>query len=210
MAPGDEPANSRSAGQRSTDWAGSASVCRTGKVNSWKSWCWKFWDSLLRKKLAKNKTTSQICPEMIQLTSPVKEELFSPLKNKTNSYHQWQALKGRCRKTDTQSNNIFSLDGLLIRHFKPQCSLTNSPDWFPYFKNKWRELEKRSKHFSPGDHFFNSHIFFSWFCIDTGITARANQTTGLTNGRTANWEPEVAFSSFCMLSRRQLTFLFCC
>ena len=97
---------------------------------------------------------------MIQLTSPVKEELFSPLKNKTKSYHQWQAMKGRCRKTDTQSNNIFSLDGVLIRHFKPQCSLTNSPDWFPYFKNKWREFEKRSKHFSAGDHFFNSHIFF--------------------------------------------------
>ena len=48
----------------------------------------EFWDSLLHKKLAKNKSTSQICPKMIQLTSPVKEELFSPLKNKTNSYHQ--------------------------------------------------------------------------------------------------------------------------
>ena len=38
------------------------------------------------------------------------------------------------------------------------------------------------------------------------ITARANQTTGLTNGRAANWVPEVVFSRFRALSRRQLTF----
>ena len=41
-------------------------------------------------------------------------------------------------------------------------------------------------------------------------TARANQTTGLTNGRAANWVPEVVFSPFCALSRRQLTFPSCC
>ena len=35
-------------------------------------------------------------------------------------------------------------------------------------------------------------------------TARANQTTGLTNGRVANWAPEVEFSPF-----RQITFPFC-
>ena len=28
-------------------------------------------------------------------------------------------------------------------------------------------------------------------------TARANPTTGLTNGRAANWAPEVEFSAFC-------------
>ena len=28
------------------------------------------------------------------------------------------------------------------------------------------------------------------------MTARANQTTGLTNGRAANWAPEVEFSPF--------------
>ena len=33
-------------------------------------------------------------------------------------------------------------------------------------------------------------------------TARTNQTTGLTNGRAANWEPEVEFSPFRALSRR--------
>ena len=41
-------------------------------------------------------------------------------------------------------------------------------------------------------------------------TARANQTTGLTNGRTANWVPEVEFSSFRALTRRQMTFPSCC
>ena len=41
-------------------------------------------------------------------------------------------------------------------------------------------------------------------------TARANQTTGLTNGRTANWAPEVESSLFRALSRRQMTFPFCC
>ena len=41
-------------------------------------------------------------------------------------------------------------------------------------------------------------------------TARANQTTGLTNGRAANWVPEVEFSPFRALSRRQMTFPFCC
>ena len=41
-------------------------------------------------------------------------------------------------------------------------------------------------------------------------TARANQTTGLSNGKTANWAPEVVFSPFRALSRRQLTFPSCC
>ena len=41
-------------------------------------------------------------------------------------------------------------------------------------------------------------------------TAPANQTTGLTNGRAANWAPEVVFSPFRALSRRQLTFPSCC
>jgi len=36
--------------------------------------------------------------------------------------------------------------------------------------------------------------------------ARAIQTTGLTNGRAVNWAPEVAFSPFRALSRRQQTF----
>ena len=40
--------------------------------------------------------------------------------------------------------------------------------------------------------------------------ARANQTTGLTNGRATNWAPEVEFSRFRALSRRQMTFAFCC
>ena len=41
-------------------------------------------------------------------------------------------------------------------------------------------------------------------------TTRANQTTGLTNGRAASWAPEVVFSPFRALSRSQLTLLFCC
>ena len=38
-------------------------------------------------------------------------------------------------------------------------------------------------------------------------TARANQTTGLTNGRGTNRTPEVKFSRFRALSRRQMTLL---
>jgi len=41
-------------------------------------------------------------------------------------------------------------------------------------------------------------------------TARANQRTGSTNGTTANWAPEVDFSPYRLLSRRQMTFPFCC
>ena len=41
-------------------------------------------------------------------------------------------------------------------------------------------------------------------------TARANQTTGLTNSRATNWAPEVEFSRFRPLSRRQMTFAVCC
>ena len=37
-------------------------------------------------------------------------------------------------------------------------------------------------------------------------TARANQTTGLANGTAANWAPEVEFSPYRPLSRRQMTF----
>ena len=40
--------------------------------------------------------------------------------------------------------------------------------------------------------------------------ARANQTSGLTNGRATNWAPEVEFSGFRALSRREMTFAFCC
>ena len=40
--------------------------------------------------------------------------------------------------------------------------------------------------------------------------ARANQTTGLINGRAANWAPKVVFSLFRALFRRQLTFPSCC
>ena len=39
-------------------------------------------------------------------------------------------------------------------------------------------------------------------------TVRANQTTGLTNGRAVNWAPEAEFSLFRAISRRQMTFPF--
>ena len=42
------------------------------------------------------------------------------------------------------------------------------------------------------------------------MTACGNQTTGLTNGKEVNWAREVEFSPFHALSRRQLTFPFCC
>ena len=37
-------------------------------------------------------------------------------------------------------------------------------------------------------------------------TVRANQTTGLINGRATNWAPEVQFSPIRGLSSRQMTF----
>ena len=42
------------------------------------------------------------------------------------------------------------------------------------------------------------------------MTARANQTTSVTNGRAVTWALEVGFSPFCALSRPQLTFPFRC
>ena len=42
------------------------------------------------------------------------------------------------------------------------------------------------------------------------MTERANKKTGLTNGRAANCTPEVEFSPFRALSRRQMTFPFRC
>ena len=41
-------------------------------------------------------------------------------------------------------------------------------------------------------------------------TVRADQTAGLTNGKAAKWAPEVEFSTYRALSRRQTTFPFCC
>ena len=43
---------------------------------------------ILRQSVAKKLVKTKVCPKMIQLTLPVREELFSPLKNKTNNYHQ--------------------------------------------------------------------------------------------------------------------------
>ena len=52
----------------------------------------------------------------------------------------------------------------------PNINYTNSSDWSPYISlyltNSLEEFDKRAKHFSFGDHFINSHIFFSWKCID--------------------------------------------
>ena len=64
---------------------------------------------------------------------------------------------------------------------------------------------------------FDMGIFFPQESADLAnererqlTTARKNRTTGLTNVRAANWVPEVEFSPFYALSRRQMTFPFCC
>ena len=61
------------------------------------------------------------------------------------------------------------------------------------------------------------HLSFNYYGADLArerkrqlTTARANQTTGVINGRAANWAPEVAFSPFRAISRPQLTFPFRC
>ena len=56
-------------------------------------------------------------------------------------------------------------------------------------------------------------ILLRWFSNRTGTSVddgARNQTTSLTNGRAPNWVPEVEFSPFRALSRRQMTFSFCC
>ena len=64
---------------------------------------------------------------------------------------------------------------------------------------------------------FDMGIFFPQESADLAnererqlTTARKNRTTGLTNVRAAKWVPEVEFSPFYALSRRQMTFPFCC
>ena len=51
-----------------------------------------------------------------------------------------------------------------------------------------------------------------FFKVDLATEREQQLTTvrGLTNGRAANWAPEVAFGPFRALSSRQLTFSFCC
>ena len=58
---------------------------------------------------------------------------------------------------------------------------------------------------------FNPILSVSCLSVERQLmAARANQTTGLTNGKAVNWSQEVEFSPFRALSRRQLTFPFCC
>ena len=62
---------------------------------------------------------------------------------------------------------------------------------------------------------FNLILSVSCLSVERQLmTARANQTTGLTNGKAVNWaqddSQEVEFSPFRALSLRQLTFPFCC
>ena len=54
----------------------------------------------------------------------------------------------------------------------------------------------------PGQRWFSNRTGTS---VDDGVR-KLNQTTGLTNGWAANCAPEVEFSPFRALSRRQMTF----
>ena len=42
------------------------------------------------------------------------------------------------------------------------------------------------------------------------MMVHADQTTGMTNGRAANWAPEVELSPFSALSPHHMMFPFCC
>ena len=48
---------------------------------------------------------------------------------------------------------------LMINPLRVNYPHTSSPNWSPYIslKNKFREFDKRSRHFYLGDHFINSH-----------------------------------------------------
>ena len=61
-------------------------------------------------------------------------------------------------------SNITGKTVYLINPFKPQYPHKNSPNWSLYIslRNKLREFGRRSKHFLLGDHFINSHNYFSW------------------------------------------------
>ena len=69
---------------------------------------------------------------------------------------------------------------------KAQYPHTNSPDSSSYGskKKKIREFNKRSKYFLVADHFINSHIHFSWQCMEivrrklTLVTVRVNLLLG--------------------------------
>ena len=74
---------------------------------------------------------------------------------------------------------------------------------------KWHTSRRRVCHWCFY-HILTSSVWFSNRTERQLTTARANQTTGLTNDCAANWAPEVEFSPFCALSRRQMTFPFCC
>ena len=72
---------------------------------------------------------------------------------------------------NSDQQTLFTIPSLhaLLKPFKPQYPQTNSPNWSLYIsiKNKLREFDKRSKHFSLSDHFTNSHKLFFWLCNDT-------------------------------------------
>ena len=56
-------------------------------------------------------------------------------------------------------------------------------------------------------------LILGWFSNRTGTSVdngARKSNNWLTNGRAANWAPEVVFSPFRALSRRQLTFPSCC
>ena len=101
-----------------------------------------------------------------------------------------------------------------------ECSLSHFPWIYKWkdkqtcqssLKNLWTRL--------TASHWFDSVLwnkFKSWFSNRTGMSVddcaskSNNWLDQLTNGRAANWAPEVEFSPFRALSRRQMTFTFCC
>ena len=116
----------------------------------------------------------------------------------------WQTWQGYSLRVFLWSSLKLMFSGILQKElFKGGCS---SPEMF-FQKNYCHAYHTRFATFFP----------FPSCCVSLLLatererqltTARANQTTGLTNGRAVNWPPEVASRPFRALSCRQLTFPF--
>ena len=74
---------------------------------------------------------------------------------------------GDCHSQPAQKRNRDRVIKVCISLY-PQYQHTDCPNWSLYIsiKKNLREFGKRSKHFSPGDHFINSHNLFSSLCTD--------------------------------------------
>ena len=127
---------------------------------------------------------------------------------------RWQLQKNN--RFNDQNNSSARASRSLVHFFHVHCTTTTwnllrtwtyDDEFFFLFLN----LNKNLKNSTPGK------VACIWHLADLATererqlkTVRAIPATGLTNGRAANWAPEVVLCPFRALSRRQMTFPSCC